>query len=478
MLKQNVLLILVDQMRGDCMSIAGHKNVKTPYLDSIAVNGTLFENAYSACPSCIPARAELYTGLSQKHHGRVGYEDGIPWNYKNTIADSFAKAGYYTQCVGKMHVHPLRSMQGFHNIELHDGYLEYYRNELCKGYERQIIADDYFYWLQKEKGIGTDVVDTGLGGNSCLSRPWMYEEQYHPTNWVATRSLDFLRRRDREKPFFLMASFVRPHAPLDAPQCYFDMYKDMNLEEPYEGDWNSEISQGDSRCHDSIAAPKDPVLVRQQRIGYYACITHLDHQIGRIIQELAVQKLLDNTTIVVTADHGDQLCDHGLNRKGFPYRGSIHIPMIVSGGQLQEKHRDVKSKKVVGLRDVMPTVLNIAGIQSDTLLDGINMLGEEEVRDYLHGEHALGKLSNHYIVTETEKYIWYSQTGCEQFFDLEQDPYETRDLIKDKSKEKRIEACRQLLIQELKDREEGYSDGTQLFVGKQPQTILNTVSGY
>ena len=86
MKRPNIILIMTDQLRGDCMGFAGHPEVKTPYLDTLASKGVVFDNAYSACPSCIPARASLYTGMSQRKHGRVGYEDGIAWDYPHTMA--------------------------------------------------------------------------------------------------------------------------------------------------------------------------------------------------------------------------------------------------------------------------------------------------------------------------------------------------------------------------------------------------------
>ncbi len=84
--KPNILFIMTDQMRGDCMGIAGHPDVKTPYLDHLASSGVHYTNAYTACPSCIPARCALHTGLKQEHHGRVGYQDRVPWNYPVTMA--------------------------------------------------------------------------------------------------------------------------------------------------------------------------------------------------------------------------------------------------------------------------------------------------------------------------------------------------------------------------------------------------------
>ena len=116
--RPNIILLMTDQLRGDCLGYAGHPDVKTPYLDTLASQGVNFDRAYSACPSCIAARAALHTGMEQSRHGRVGYEDNIPWRYEHTLAGELTKAGYYTQCVGKMHVHPLRNYLGFNNVDL------------------------------------------------------------------------------------------------------------------------------------------------------------------------------------------------------------------------------------------------------------------------------------------------------------------------------------------------------------------------
>ena len=169
--RPNIILLMADQMRGDCLGIAGHPDVKTPFLDALAAEGVRYENAYSACPTCVPARASLYTGMSQEHTGRVGYEDLVPWNYTHTLAGELSKAGYYTQCVGKMHVHPLRNNLGFNDVRLHDGYLHAYRRPSTPSYEDQRVADDYYWWLKQQLGVDADPVDTGLDCNSWVVRP-------------------------------------------------------------------------------------------------------------------------------------------------------------------------------------------------------------------------------------------------------------------------------------------------------------------
>ena len=474
--RKNIVLLMTDQLRGDCMGCAGHPDVRTPYLDTLASKGVRFENAYSACPSCVPARAALHTGLTQESHRRVGYADGIRWEYPHTMAGELTKAGDYTQCVGKMHVDPLRNYLGFCHVELHDGYLHYYRDPEIPYRENQKQADDYFHWLKQEKGIDCDVTDTGLECNSWVARPWIYEEKYHPTNWVTDRSIDFLRRRDPDMPFFLFTSYLRPHPPFDAPQCYFDMYRNKELTPPVVGDWcDEEALRARGRIFDSDTGPLDPELVREMQIGYYACITHLDHQIGRLIQALVENKLYDDTIILFVSDHGELLGDHHLFRKSRAYQGSSRVPFLVSGGGFRpEKPGSVKTD-VVELRDVMPTVLEAAGVQIPDSVEGISLWntalkesGTPEVREYLHGEHTLGEASSHWIITRDEKYIWYSQTGEEQYFWIAEDPDELHNLIGSETAKERVEALRGLLIQELQDREEGFVREGRLVTGCEP----------
>lgn len=466
-------------MRGDCMGIAGHPDVKTPYLDSLAVEGSYFPNTYTACPSCIAARASLMTGLNPRNTKRVGYQDGVAWNYDTTLADELGKAGYYTKCVGKMHVHPLRNNLGFDDVVLHDGYIGYYRKPTTPFYEHQTIADDYFHWLKSELGADVDITDSGLECNSWVARPFPYEEKYHPTNWVVSNSIDFLRKRDRSKPYFLFASFVRPHPPFDAPQCYFDMYNQKELTPPPVGDWadmETYKTAGRHYCNENGIA--DPELQRQAQVGYYACITHLDHQIGRLMQAVQEDGEYDNTIIVFTSDHGELLGDHHTFRKIRPYQGSIQVPFIVSTPNSIANIKGKTYKQVVGLQDIMPTLLEVAGAEIPESLDGQSILpiingAEKGTREYLHGEHSGGILGNQYIVTETDKFVWYMETGKEQYFNLLDDPKELRNEIQSPKHQDRVSYLRSTLIKELTGREEGYTDGIVLIKGKEQKAVLS-----
>lgn len=480
MKQPNIILLMTDQLRADALGYAGHPDVKTPYLDTLASRGVNFDRAYSACPSCIAARAALHTGMEQSHHGRVGYEDNVPWRYPHTMAGELSKAGYYTQCVGKMHVHPLRNYLGFHNVDLHDGYLHSARYSHVPYRESQFVADDYFHWLRQELGADADVTDTGIDCNSWVARPWTHEEKYHPTNWVTDRCLDFLRRRDPDQPFFLMASYLRPHPPLDAPQYYFDLYKDKDLRKPFVGSWETDqFLRRDGRIFDSKTGPVDPELIRQAQIGYYACITHLDHQIGRLIMALIEQEVYDDTVILFTADHGEELCDHHMFRKSRPYEGSCRVPFFLTAGKNTGLHITPASTchSVVELRDVMPTLLSLAGAPIPDTVDGYDLLPlarepEGTVRPWLHGEHSYGEFSNHWIVTETDKYIWFPVTGQEQYFDLADDPHELTDRIGDPEVRERVAYLRSCLIQSLTGRPEGFTDGEKLIPGRPyPETM-------
>ena len=483
--KPNIILLMTDQLRGDTLGYAGHPDVKTPYLDTLASRGVVFDRACSSCPSCIAARAALHTGMEQSHHGRVGYEDNVPWRYRHTLAGELAKAGYYTQCVGKMHVHPLRNYLGFHNVDLHDGYLHAARYGSVPYRESQFVADDYFYWLKKELGADADVTGTGIECNSYLARPWMHEEKYHPTNWVMDRCLDFLRRKDPDQPFFLMASYLRPHPPFDAPQYYFDLYKDKDLRKPFVGTWETDrYLKRDGRIFDSKTGPIDEELIRQAQIGYYACITHLDHQIGRLIMALIEQEVYDDTVILFTADHGEELCDHHMFRKSRPYEGSCHIPFLICAGKNVSLDLCAHSvcHSVVELRDVMPTLLSAAGADIPSSVDGKDLLPlaadpDKSVRSWLHGEHSYGEYSNQWIVTETDKYIWHTATGEEQYFNLKDDPHELTDLINDSNFKERISFLRSCLIESLKDRPEGFTDGTRLIAGRPYPESLPHIKG-
>ena len=474
----NIVLICVDQMRGDCLGSAGHQIVHTPHLDQMALEGCRFSNAYSATPSCIPARAAIFTGQKQASHGRVGYQDGVPWNYTTTLAGEFTKHGYQTQAIGKMHVYPERSQLGFQNVILHDGYLHFARNK-----NEIDMIDDYVPWLRKELGRDADYFDHGLNCNSYVVRPWDKPEHTHPTNFVITKGIEFLKKRDPRKPFFLYLSFHRPHPPLDPPQWAFDQHMDCDMPEPPVGDWADIWNQQHTPLHPALSAGKLPQhRLKRARAGYYGHISHIDHQLNRFFETMAEHSLHNNTIYCFTSDHGDMLGDHNLWRKVVPYQGSVNVPMILKGPASSGIRRGTTSDAVCELRDIMPTLLDCAGLPIPDSVEGRSLLpcakgSQSEWRQYIHGEHTAGShLSYHWITNGNFKYVWFSDSGREQFFDLANDPCECCDLIHDKSVTKKIETLRQHLINELNEREEGYVSCGKLVTNRPVKPCLTSIT--
>ncbi len=453
----NLLLITADQYRGDCLGLAGHPAVMTPNLDSWFNDGAYFPRAYSECPSCIAARRTLITGMTPYSHGLPGYRDQVPFNPPTTMMRELHDGGWQTMCVGKMHFTPQRKHHGYETMILYEGQQRF-----------GDYVDDYEEWLKTQTSLTER--DHGVDSNSWHARPSHLPEELHNTTWVVDQAIELLRRRDPTRPFFLWVSFHRPHAPLDPPQVYWDMYADAKLPEPVISEWSMDHA---------IPPPLDPnawqgyLSERDQRraqIGYYALITQIDYQIGRLFQEMRRLRCLDSTFSMMTADHGEMLGDHHLWRKSYGYEGSARVPFLCRFGPLTDIEKGQAHQHAVGLQDVMPTMLDAAELSIPDSVEGRSILpilrGEtDQWRDTFHGEHADcydPKESMHFLTDGKRKYIWFPLTGKEQFFDLEADPEERNDLSDHPGRESERVAWRERLIERLARRNDGFSDGKQL----------------
>jgi arylsulfatase A-like enzyme len=210
--------------------------------------------------------------------------------------------------------------------------------------------------------------------------------------------------------------------------------------------------------------------MRQAQIGYYACITHLDNQIGRLVDALKDDGSYQNTVILFVSDHGELLGDHYTFRKTRPYQGSIHIPLIIANAPGMVP--GTVCTRLAELRDILPTLVELAGGKQPEGIDGLSLLKENH-REYLHGEHSGGDIGNQYIVTGQDKYCWFMESGREQYFRLDTDPKELHDAVADSDCQERISYLRGLLIKELAGREEGYTDGTRLIPGRRQKSCLS-----
>ena len=465
--RPNIVFILLDQMRSDCLSAAGHPVVETPNVDELASRGTLFTSAYSTCPSCIAARASIWTGLTPSSHGRLGYRDRVPWRYENMLPELLSRTGYQTHCVGKTHFYPQKVHLGFESL---DSY------EAGQNFDGTYV-NDYFEWLRERTDGRVHERDHGLQSNSWVAAPSHLPAELHNNTWVADKAIEFLRRRHQGRPFFLNVSFHRPHAPLDPPQPWYDLYSERKLPPAPVGDWAARHDVPVTDVNAWHGRLSDDLLARARR-AYYAQVAHIDSQIGRLMEALAGEVRPGPTAFIFTSDHGEMLGDHHLFRKTYAYEGSAGVPLVLAlpeGGQAPTCDAPVASE------DLYPTILEIAGLPVPDGTEGLSLLslfarGDRPAwREWLHGEHA-GSYSPdeamQYMTDGKEKYIWFTESGREQLFDLESDPDELHDLSGDPAARDRLSLWRGRMIEHLASRpQDGLSDGARLI----PGTLLPAV---
>ncbi len=453
--KPNILILFAEQHRGDCLSSAGHPVLLTPNMDEIGGRGTRFSSAYSTCPVCVPARRSLISGQYPcTHAARANV--ATEWEIHNTLPQMLQDDGYQTAWIGRsMHQHPSQKKFGWETMTWQNSRED---NEYHAFLDRNLPEGGAWYHL------------SGVMHNDWTARPFHLPEHLHHTNWTIHEAQKFLDTRDNTRPFCITVSFLAAHPPLIPPTFYMDRYLRTGVPDPAIGDWavppeNGGIGQG--VCGTNVDLKGEALL--SCRAGYYGLINHLDDQIRRLMNGVLKGVDLSNTVIIYTADHGEMLGDHYCWRKSVPYEGSCHIPMLIRtppsfgfpAGQVLDHP--------VSLEDIMPTVLELAGTNIPDTVEGTSLVpllkGEtdDRWRDYVHVECAP---MHHTITDGKEKFIWFTAGGREQFFRLTDDPLECKDLIHAPAEKDKIQMWRKRLIDELKDRPEGFSDGENLIPGR------------
>lgn len=459
----HVILIMTDQQRGDALGCMGNEAVISPNLDRLAGEGTLFMNGYSSCPSSTPARAGMLTGLSPWHHGLLGYGEVSP-EYKYEMPQMMKDAGYYTFGIGKMHWHPQRIKHGFEGTLLDES----------GRIEDPNFTSDYRQWFQIQ-APGKNPDETGIGWNDHSASNYKLPENLHPTYWTGEMACQLIQNYDNsEKPLFLKVSFARPHSPYDPPQRYIDMYKDAQVPDPFIGDWCGKWAKElapEKAAKDVPYGNFGNEYARNSKRYYYANITFIDEQIGRVIKALKEKGMYDNALIIFVSDHGDMMGDHYHWRKTYPYEGSTHIPYIVKW-PAAEKVLPGKVDAPVELRDLLPTFLETAGVTVPTDMDGRPLLAlakgtATNWRKYIDLEHATCYSADNYWCALTDgkiKYVWYFHTGEEQLFDMVKDPKELHNAVNDKKYKKRLAEMRSEMVRHLSERGEEFVKDGQLVV--------------
>ena len=460
--RPHVIFITTDQQRGDALSINGADPLATPNLDYLAASGTNFTRAYAEVPSCIGARRTMLSGMKPFSHGMVGFYGGVGWALDHSLPGELSRAGYQTQLVGKLHMYPHRKRYGFDNMVWADS---------------QRDNNDYAEWLGDNGATSLEMgLAHGVSTNGWVGRPSHLDERFSHTTWCVNEALRFIGQRDPDAPFFLWVSFVDPHPPLTPPLVYWERYDAMDLPHPYVGDWAPQLDAPPPGLNPdaSVMRLREDDLHRC-RAGYYGLVNHVDDQVSRLLKGFRESGLLDDTFVLFTSDHGEMLGDHNLFRKTWPYEASIRVPFLARAPEWMDCTDGLTIERPVGLQDVMPTILDAAGVPIPDSVDGASVLpymrGDSPAwRDYLHGEHTAcyePDQGNQWVTDGHEKLIWYTQTGQEQFFDLDADPSEMHNALNDTDASDRVALWRQRLIDELAARPEGFVSDGRLVAGQQ-----------
>ncbi|CAD7037518.1 arylsulfatase [Pseudorhizobium endolithicum] len=439
-LQPNVLFVTVDQWPGSLLGCAGHPVIETPTIDHLASIGTRFSNAYSECPVCIPARRSIMTGTSPRRHGDRTFQPSLrmPADLP-TLAYTFGQAGYQTQAIGKLHVYPQRDRIGFDDALLAE-----------EGRGALGGTDDYEMFLA-DKGYAGQQFLHGMSNNEYSWRTWHLPEELHVTNWTTWAAARSMKRRDPTRPALWHVSYTPPHPPLIPLASYLERYRARDIDEAYVADW----ALDDKRLPYPLRLARDywtklpAAQLADMRRAFYALCTHIDHQLRVLIGTLREEQILDNTIILITSDHGDMLGNHGLYAKRLMYEGSAKVPMILVGtADDQQVGCGVIDDRLVGLRDIMPTLLQLCGIAVPESCEGRSMVSADQ-RATFYAEALSGAKAMRMIRDERFKLIWYPAGSIFQLFDILNDPHEMHDLSASPDHEHVLKRLQELLRDEL-----------------------------
>lgn len=434
--RPNVLLIVVDQWPGALLGQAGRRDIETPTLDQLARNGMRFPNAHSECPICIPARRSLMTGVDPRTHGDRVFQPTLPRPDIPHLAETFHRAGYQTGSVGKLHLFPSRDRIGFEETVLYE-----------EGRPGIGGPDDWDIWLADHGSAGLGYAH-GMSNNSYEFRPWHLNEDSHPTVWLSRQASRMIQRRDPGRPAFWHLSYNFPHPPIVPLASYLDLYSEQETEPAIEGDWNDDLPYALAMVREFWPELRPEQLAAVRR-AFYAQCTLIDHQIRLVIGTLREQGLLENTIIAFTSDHGDMLGDHGLFAKRVMLAGSSSVPLLIMGAENDERiqHGTVDTR-LAGIQDIMPTLLDLAGIDCPETCTGRSLISEPP-REHLYCEALEGPLAMRMVVDDKWKLIWYPAGNMFQLFDRDSDPRETRNLAGDADHAEVLDRLSAVLMSEL-----------------------------
>lgn len=442
-LKPNILLITADHMRADAVGFE-NPGVFTPNLDRLAEEGSHFTGAYCVNPICPPSRASILTGRYPHCNGVWGV--GLPVSEdETTICDILRPFRYRTAAVGKMHFRP-QCRDHLVNEPETAGIKERPRRKdgTYFGFDERHITEDipvgeYYEWL-KEAAPG---FIPGMGRPaSAESDVWIsgMPAGFHQTHWIGARSAEVIEKHDASRPLFLWTSFVAPHPPCHPPESYARMYENSKVRRPVFRDGEHDLRPGHLRRQTLHSWPggaeeqvKPPEEIESIIRHYYASITFIDDAIGRILKALQDKKMLENTVVVFTADHGELLGDHRLFLKGpWMYEGLVRIPMLFYGPGIPKNNRCPGLMENV---DILPTLLELIGEKAPYGVQGISQWKvlsrqTEAVRDSAvtsYDAHDIG-INIKSLRTGRYKLVVFANEKYGELYDYQTDPDELHNL--------------------------------------------------
>ena len=453
--RPNVVLLMCDQMRWDAAGFAGSPIVQTPHLDRLAEGGVCFENAYCASPVCSPARASWLTGLYPHAHlqlqnygpRRMGqFGCYLPVD-RVTIGDVLKGAGYRCGMVGPWHLgDDHRPQHGFDDFWRTYRYLGDYPDPLFDYFEQEEVANLYL----------SDVPGMTQYGN-ILEFGTIADPRQQRTTWTIDRSIDFIQQ-EHDAPFFLFASVKDPHPRILVPPELLELYPEEQMPLPPSlRDPLDRKPKFQTRGKFRIPSTVTDDEFRRMTAYYYALITHIDDQVGRLLNALETQNLINNTIVVFMSDHGELLGDHGYTEKCLMYEASVRVPCLLCWpGNLPAGLR--VTTPFAGV-DLMPTLLALvdgtppAPIDGRSVAEAILNNREPEHQPIFaeiasldaiyHNAQAPEQLAAHVMMYDGRwKYI-QNRFDIDELYDLQTDPDEMQNIANHPEHQSRIASMRQ-----------------------------------
>lgn len=414
--KPNILLLVSDDQRPDTIHALGNPHIETPNLDRLARSGVWFSRAICANPICTPSRAEIISGCSSFRNGVLDFGRKIKpelATWPRTMRDG----GYHTWYVGKWHNNDRPSTHGYEeSLGLYSGgggrwykpQVDWKRMEVT-GYRGWIFQTD----------DGEKFPERGVGLTPDISARF------------ADAAIQFIERKP-DKPFFLHVNFTAPHDPLLIPPGMENKYDPAKIPLPKNFAERHPFDHGNIEGRDEkmLPWPRTEEMVRKNLAVYYAVITHLDQQVGRILKSLDDTGQSDNTIVIFTSDHGLAIGSHGLMGKQSMYEHTIDVPLLISGPGVPKDGQRVAQ---CYLRDLFPTACDFAGIPIPKSVEGKSLKrviqGDADfvypaVFGYFRDKQRM-------IRTDRWKLIHYPHIDRYQLFDMKNDRLEMKDLIHD-----------------------------------------------